>query len=40
MTDHISLSAGYKILEVDYDRGDYVFDTRLSGPVLGMTWRF
>ncbi len=40
MTDNISLSAGYKVLEVDYDRDGYVYDTQLSGPVLGATWRF
>ncbi|MCO5065920.1 MAG: hypothetical protein M9924_16095 [Rhizobiaceae bacterium] len=39
-TDHLSLSAGYKVLDVDYDDDGYVFDTRMSGPVLGMTYRF
>lgn len=39
-TDHLSVSAGYKILDVDYDHKGHVFDTRLSGPVLGMTYRF
>lgn len=39
-SDNLSVSAGYKVLDVDYDRGGHVFDTRLSGPVLGMTWRF
>lgn len=39
-TDQLSVSAGYKVLDVDYDRGGHVFDTRLSGPVLGMTFRF
>lgn len=39
-TDHLSVSAGYKALDVDYDRGGHVYDTRLSGPVLGMTYRF
>ncbi|MFT4159271.1 MAG: hypothetical protein QM643_04670 [Shinella sp.] len=39
-TDHLSVSAGYKVLDVDYDRGGHVFDTRLSGPVLGLTLRF
>lgn len=40
VTEHLSLSAGYKILKVDYDHGGHVYDTSLSGPVLGMTWRF
>lgn len=39
-TDHLSASVGYKVLDVDYDDGGHVFDTRLSGPVLGMTYRF
>lgn len=39
-TDHLSASAGYKILHVNYDAGGYVFDTTLKGPVLGLTWRF
>jgi hypothetical protein len=40
VNDNVSLSAGYKVLEVDYDRDGHVFDTRFSGPVLGMTYRF
>ncbi len=40
LTDHLSVSAGYKALHVDYNRDDYVFDSRLNGPVLGATWRF
>ncbi|AWC22112.1 hypothetical protein CO731_01568 [Aminobacter sp. MSH1] len=40
VTDRFSVSAGYKVLDVDYERGGHVYDTRLSGPVLGTTWRF
>jgi hypothetical protein len=40
VTDHLSISAGYKVLDVDYDHDGHVYDTRLSGPVLGMTLRF
>lgn len=40
VTDHLSVSAGYKVLNVDYDNDGYVFDSQLSGPVLGMTYRF
>ena len=39
-SDHLSASAGYKVLDVDYDHGGHVHDTRLSGPVLGLTYRF
>ncbi|WP_421917500.1 hypothetical protein [Mesorhizobium sp.] len=39
-TDRLSVSAGYKVLDVNYDHGGHVYDTRLSGPVMGATWRF
>ncbi len=39
-TDTLSVSAGYKVLDVDYSHDGYVFDSRLSGPVLGLTYRF
>jgi len=39
-TDHISMSAGYKVLSVDYRHDGHVFDTRLAGPVAGITFRF
>lgn len=39
-TDNLSFSAGYKVLDVDYKHDGHVFDTRLSGPVLGLTYRF
>ncbi len=39
-TDNLSASAGYKVLKVDYRSGGHVFDVTLSGPVLGMTYRF
>lgn len=39
-TEHLSASAGYKYLRVDYNSGGHVFDTTLKGPVLGVTYRF
>lgn len=39
-TGHLSASVGYKVLDVDYDHDGHVYDTRLSGPVLGVTYRF
>lgn len=39
-SDNWSASLGYKVLDVDYAQGGHVFDTRLSGPVLGVTFRF
>lgn len=40
VTEHLSASLGYKVLDVDYNHGGHVYDTRLSGPVLGVTYRF
>lgn len=39
-TNRLSASAGYKVLDIDYNHGGHVFDARLSGPVLGLTYRF
>lgn len=39
-TDTLSASAGYKTLKVNYDNHGHVYNTRLSGPVIGVTWRF
>lgn len=38
--DKLALSAGYKVMSVDYEDDGHVFDTTLSGPVLGVTFRF
>ena len=38
--DTISALAGYRHLEVDYDRNGFKFDVELSGPVIGATIRF
>jgi len=40
VSDRVTASAGYKVLAVDYSSGGQVFDAVLSGPVLGLTWRF
>ena len=39
-TERLSVSAGYKVLDVDYDHDGHVYDTRLKGPAFGLTWRF
>lgn len=39
-TERLAVSAGYKVLDVDYDHGGHVYDTRLKGPAFGLTWRF
>lgn len=33
-------SAGYRVLKVDYEHKGNVVNTRLAGPVLGLTYRF
>ena len=38
--DRFAVSAGYKGLSVDYDNDGHVFQSTLSGPVLGFTMRF
>ncbi len=40
VSDRFSVSGGYKVLDVDYDHDGHLFDARLSGPVLGLTYRF
>jgi hypothetical protein len=40
INDKWAVSAGYKVLSVDYEKDGHVFDTTLSGPVLGTTYRF
>lgn len=37
---HLSVSAGYKVLDVEYEADGHVFDTTLQGPALGLTYRF
>lgn len=39
-SDKFSASAGYKVMKVDYARGGNVYDVRLSGPVIGVTYKF
>lgn len=31
---------GYRHLEVDYDKGDFLFDVEMSGPLIGGVLRF
>jgi len=39
-SDSISLSAGYRHQEVDYDHGDFLFDVEMSGPIIGASINF
>lgn len=40
LSDRFSVSAGYKVLDVDYKHNGHVYDVRMKGPVLGLTYRF
>jgi len=40
LRDNLYLSAGYRVLNVDYDDGSTQFDATMSGPLVGATWRF
>ena len=39
-SDHVSLHAGYRLLSVDYKKGDFLYDVRMYGPILALTYRF
>ncbi|NNU82228.1 hypothetical protein HMH01_17465 [Halovulum dunhuangense] len=39
-TENLYLSAGYRHLYLDYDDGGTEFEGSMSGPLLGVTWRF
>jgi len=36
----VSLVGGYRVLHVDYDKDNFLFDMSLTGPVLGASFRF
>ncbi|MBP1806204.1 hypothetical protein [Rubellimicrobium aerolatum] len=40
VTDRFYVSSGWRRLYVDYDSGGTDFEAALSGPLLGVTWRF
>jgi hypothetical protein len=37
---HWRLIAGYRYMDIHHDRADYEFDLSLSGPLLGVRYRF
>ncbi len=37
---HYALLAGYRDLNVDYDKDGFLFDSSLKGPVFGFTFKF
>ncbi len=34
------LRAGYRVLDIDYDGGGFVYDVQMAGPWLAFTWQF
>ena len=38
--DWLTLEAGYRYLDVDYDNDGFVWDVRMQGPVIGVKLRF
>ena len=38
--DWLSMQAGYRHLKVDYEDNGFVFDVVMSGPILGVDFRF
>ncbi|MEP9352860.1 hypothetical protein ABLE93_04580 [Xanthobacter sp. KR7-65] len=39
-SENLALRAGYRALSVDYENGNFLYDVRMQGPVLGATYRF
>jgi len=40
LTEHFSLTGGYRDLKVDYNKGGFLFDVALHGPVFGLGIKF
>ncbi|MEP9388851.1 hypothetical protein ABLE71_16600 [Mesorhizobium sp. KR9-304] len=38
--DSVTLEAGYRYLDVDYDNDGFVFDVAMHGPIIGASFRF
>lgn len=38
--ENLALRAGYRALAVDYEDGNFLYDVRMQGPVLGASYRF
>lgn len=39
-TRSIGTTLGYRLFDVDYERGDFLYDVRQEGWQLGLTWAF
>lgn len=38
--DRFTFRVGYRVLSVDYDRGGFVYDVTMQGPVIGVSMSF
>ncbi len=43
-TDHLGVTFGYRVIDIDYEEGDgvsrFVFDAQTGGPVIGVAWTY
>jgi hypothetical protein len=39
-TETFSTTLGYRYLDVDYEKDDFLYDVALHGPELSLTWRW
>jgi hypothetical protein len=39
-TETFSTTLGYRYLDVDYEKDDFLYDVSQDGPVLGLSWVF
>jgi hypothetical protein len=39
-SEHWQFHAGYRVLSVDYEDGDFLYDVRQHGPLIAATYRF
>ena len=40
LSRRVSLVGAYRVLHVDYDKDNFLFDMSLTGPVIGVGFRF
>jgi hypothetical protein len=38
--ERYALVFGYRYLDVNYDKNDFLFDTAMTGPLFGLTIKF
>lgn len=40
LNSNLALRAAYRLLSVDYEQGNYLYNVTMQGPIIGMTYRF